>query len=52
MNKKEIKDLENKAERQDPGVQIDVADNEKVSAQMVKDRVKMQNNNPRNNDMY
>lgn len=33
-----------------PGVAIDVADNEKVDSKLVKERVKVENNNPRNND--
>lgn len=33
-----------------PGAAINVADNEKVTSRMVKQRVRVQNNNPRNND--
>lgn len=32
------------------GVAINIADNDKVSEKLVKDRVKVENNNPRNND--
>lgn len=33
-----------------PGAQVDVADGEKITAKAVRERVKTQNNNPRNND--
>lgn len=33
-----------------PGAAINKADKNKVSPEMVKERVKTQNNNPRNND--
>ncbi|MCH5219502.1 MAG: hypothetical protein J1F20_02940 [Muribaculaceae bacterium] len=33
-----------------PGVAINIADSDKVSSKLVKERVKAQNNNPRNND--
>ena len=32
------------------GGAINIADDEKVSAELVKDRIKVENNNPRNND--
>lgn len=32
------------------GAAINVADEEKVSAKLVKERIKVENNNPRNND--
>ena len=33
-----------------PGVSVDIADDEKVSNKLVKERTKTLNNNPRNND--
>ena len=33
-----------------PGAAIDIADDEKVNDRLVKERVKVENNNPRNND--
>lgn len=51
MNKEEIKNMQEEGARRDPGVAYDIANQEKVTPQMVKDRVKEQNNNPRNNDM-
>ncbi len=33
-----------------PGVAVDVADGEKVTPELVKDRTKELNNNPRSND--
>lgn len=39
-------------EKEYAGVAINVADDDKVTPEMVKNRVKVQNNNPRNNDMY
>lgn len=35
-----------------PGANIDIADDEKVTAQAVKNRVKTQNNNPRSHDLF
>lgn len=34
-----------------PGTAIDIADDEKVNPSMVRDRVKVENNNPRNHDL-
>lgn len=39
------------AEKKYPGAAIDNADNEKVSAERVKNDVKCLNNNPRNNKL-
>ena len=44
------KTLEEKGLKKDPGVAYDIADEEKVNSKMVKDQIKIQNNNPRNND--
>lgn len=46
------KDLRNSAEEVDeyPGVAINIADNDKVTDTLVKERTKTLNNNPRNDE--
>lgn len=39
---------EGQAAGQYPGIAIDVADKEKVTSELVKERIKEQNDNPRN----
>lgn len=42
--------VDNHAANTFPGVSVDIADDEKVSNKLVKERTKTLNNNPRNND--
>ncbi|MDE6854418.1 MAG: hypothetical protein K2J38_05115 [Muribaculaceae bacterium] len=49
-NDSKKKDTADKGARKYPGVAIDVADDEKTSPELVKERTCTQNNNPRNND--
>ena len=42
------KEADNKAEQSYPGVAVNVADNDKVNPQLVKEETAQMNNNPRN----
>lgn len=46
----QLRNEEQKAERDYPGAAIDKADGDRVTEKEVKERVKVENNNPRNND--
>ena len=49
-NKNVSQTVDNHAANIFPGVSVDIADDEKVSNKLVKERTKTLNNNPRNND--
>ncbi|MCM1356854.1 MAG: hypothetical protein NC212_10670 [Staphylococcus sp.] len=51
MEKTNKKEKEVKSSQKYPGVSVNIADDNKVNPEMVKNDVKELNNNPRNNDL-
>lgn len=50
MDKTEKEKERSRGQREYPGITTDRADNDKVTKQEVEERIRTQNNNPRNND--